>query len=406
MIAWGSWGTTLAMALRALARNRMRSALTMLGVVIGVASVIALVTIGKSATHQVTQEVERLGDNLLWVTAGGRTPRGSTLPAPPLSLADAEAITRQIAGVRIVAPLAESTQRVVHGGASTVTSVAGIDNHYFDVRRYQVGEGRPFSDGEISSGRPVCIVGKTVRQELFGASNPIGSSLRIERTSCLIIGVLAPKDTNTIGDNEDDVVMMPLRAFQRRVAGNRDVQVIFASAHDGRHTAVVAHQIRMLMRERRRIAAGEGDDFRVRDLRAAAERITKITALLTALLGAIAAVSLVVGGIGIMNIMLVSVTERTREIGIRLAIGARGRDVLWQFLVEAVLLSTAGGVAGVGLGLLGSWATTGALKLGFVVLPEVIAVAFLFSALVGVLFGFMPARRAARLHPIEALRHE
>ena len=402
----GTWMNTLSMAWRALRRNRMRSALTMLGVIIGVASVIALVTIGKSATYQVTREVEQLGDNLLWLTPGGRTPRGSTMPAPPLSLEDADAVRDQLAGIRLVAPVASTTKRVVYGGASWVTSINGVTDDYFEVRRYDVGEGRRFTEGEIASGAGVCIVGKTVGKELFGASSPLGASLRVQQTSCRVVGVLAGKETKTIGDNEDDLILMPLTAYHRRVAGNRDVEVIFASAHDGRSTALVAHQIRMLMRERRRVGPGDPDDFRVRDLRAAAERITTITGVLTALLGAIAAVSLLVGGIGIMNIMLVSVTERTREIGIRLAIGARGRDVLWQFLVEAMLLSTAGGIVGVGLGLLGSLAATGALKLGFVLLPEVIAVAFVFSAMVGVLFGFMPARRAARLQPIEALRHE
>ncbi|MEZ4441286.1 MAG: ABC transporter permease [Polyangiaceae bacterium] len=401
-----SFGNTLSMAWQALRRHRMRSLLTMLGVVIGVGSVIALVTLGESATHQVTSEVAELGENLLWVSAGGRTPRGSTLPAPPLTLGDADAIAAQIPGVIRVAPASENMKRVVQGGASWVTAVAGVTDSYFEVRRYAVARGRRFSEAELSAGRSVCLIGPAVEKELYGGSDPLGTSLRIERTSCEVIGVLAKKNTSNVGENEDDVILMPLTAYHRRIAGNREVEVIFLSAAPGRSTALVGHQVRMLMRERRRIGDGQADDFRVRDLRAAAARITKITGVLTALLSAIAAVSLVVGGIGIMNIMLVSVTERTREIGIRLAIGARARDVLWQFLVEAVLLSTAGGVIGVTLGLAGSWAATHALKLGFVLLPQVIAVAFLFSALVGVAFGFMPARRAARLHPIEALRHE
>jgi putative ABC transport system permease protein len=401
-----SWLNTTSMAWRALCRNRMRSALTMLGVIIGVASVIALVTLGKSATHQVTHEVAQLGDNLLWVTAGGRTPRGSTMPAPALSLKDAESIDKQITGVRRVAPVSSTTKRIVRGGASWVTSINGITDSYFEVRRYTVGRGRRFSEAEQMSGASVCLLGEAAQKALFGASDPIGESVRIEQTSCRVVGVLAPKGTKTIGDNEDDLVLMPLTAFHRRIVGNRDVDVVFASAEAGRSTALVAHQIRSLMRERRRLRPGDEDDFRVRDLRAAAERITAITGVLTALLSAIAGVSLLVGGIGIMNIMLVSVTERTREIGIRLAVGARGRDVLWQFLVESILLSTAGGFVGVAIGLLGSWAATAALSLGFVLLPEVIAIAFLFSAFVGVAFGFMPARRAARLHPIEALRHE
>jgi len=398
------WVSTLAMAWRALSRNRMRSALTMLGIIIGVGSVIALVTIGQSVTRQVTSEVEQLGDNLIWIQP--RRARGAAHPPPPLTLEDARAVAQQVAGVRRVAPAASVNRRVLHAGASWATTITGITNDYFDVRRYRVGQGRDFTDAEIASGASLCILGSAVVRELFGASSPLGDSVRIQDTSCRVVGVLAKKKTENIGDDEDDVVLMPLNAYHRRIAGNRDVEVIFVSAQRGRSTALVSHQLRMLVRERRRIDLPADDDFRVRDLRAAAARITSITDILTILLAAIAGVSLLVGGIGIMNMMLVSVTERTHEIGIRLAIGARSSDVLWQFLVEAILLSSAGGAAGVGLGLLGSWGATSALKLGYAVVPEVVAVAFLFSAGVGVLFGFMPARRAARLQPIEALRHD
>lgn len=399
-----SWLNTLSMAWRALSRNRMRSALTMLGIIIGVGSVIALVTIGQSVTRQVTTEVEQLGDNLIWIQP--RRARGAANPPPPLTLEDARAVQDQVPGVRRVAPAASAQRRVLHAGASWTTSITGITNDYFDVRRYRVGRGRGFTDAEIAAGSSLCIIGPTVAHELFGASSPIGSSLRIQDASCRVVGVLASKQAKNIGDDEDDVVLMPLNAYHRRIAGNRDVEVIFLSAQPGRSTALVAHQLRMLVRERRRVIDASQDDFSVRDLRAAAARITTITAVLTILLAAIAGVSLLVGGIGIMNMMLVSVTERTHEIGIRLAIGARASDVLWQFLVEAILLSTAGGVAGVAFGLLGSWGATAAMKLSYAVVPQVVAVAFLFSAGVGVLFGFMPARRAARLQPIEALRHD
>jgi len=398
------WVNILSMAWRALTRNRMRSALTMLGIIIGVGSVIALVTIGQSVTRQVTNEVEQLGDNLIWIQP--RRARGAAHPPPPLTMDDARAVQLQVPGVRRVAPAASASRRVLNGGASWATTIMGVTNDYFDVRRYRVGQGRSFTDTEVDAGASLCVIGTAVAHELFGASSPIGASVRIQDSGCRVIGVLASKKVDNIGDDEDDVVLMPLKAFHRRIVGNRDVEVIFLSAEAGRSTALVAHQLRMLVRERRRVDEAEDDDFSVRDLRAAAARITKITDVLTILLAAIAGVSLLVGGIGIMNMMLVSVTERTHEIGIRLAIGARGSDVLWQFLVEAILLSTAGGVVGVAFGLLGSWGATTALKLSYAVVPQVVMVAFLFSAGVGVIFGFMPARRAARLQPIEAMRHD
>jgi putative ABC transport system permease protein len=393
--------SALAMALRSLARNRMRSGLTMLGVVIGVAAVIALTTIGRSVTEHVTGEIDRLGDNLVWVQPGGA--RGGK--AAPLRLSDAEAIAREIPSVRVVAPSATVFEQVLYGKSSWSTRVWGVTEPFFDVRRIEIAEGRAFTHAEIEAGASVCLLGRTVRDELFGAADPMGQSVRIRKMSCRVVGVLAGS-SSSVTDDEDDLVLVPLAAFHRRIAGNHDLNIVFASARDGRPTVLVSHQIATLMRERRRIAPGTDDDFRIRSLDEATDKVRNITGILTALLGAIAAVSLLVGGIGIMNIMLVSVTERTREIGIRLAIGARGREVLLQFLVEAIALATVGGIAGIVLGLGGSWAATRALEVPLLVQPGIVAVAFVFSALVGVAFGFLPARRAARLHPIEALRHE
>jgi putative ABC transport system permease protein len=255
-------------------------------------------------------------------------------------------------------------------------------------------------------GRPLCVVGKTVARALFGSSDPLGSSIRVDKLSCEVVGLLSEKGQSGMGQDQDDVVLLPLRALQRRISGNDDVNAIYVSAQNAQATTRVRSRIESLFRERRRIGAGSEDNFRVRDMQEIAQTMSATTGTLTALLGAIAAVSLVVGGIGIMNIMLVSVTERTREIGIRLAIGARAREVLLQFLIEAVVLSTLGGLLGIAIGLGGSALATRALTLPFVLLPDILLLSFVFSALVGILFGYLPAHKAARLNPIEALRHE
>jgi putative ABC transport system permease protein len=395
-------GSALWMALRALARNRLRSSLTMLGVVIGVAAVIALVTIGKSATEHIAGEIAGLGDNLVWVQPGD----SNRLPAPPLRISDATAIKREINSVREAAPSGTSSERLVFGNANWASRVWGVTSAFFDVRRYDVVAGRSLSAAEIDAGAPVCVIGPTVRRELFGGAQALDQNIRIRRMSCRVVGILGSKGSSDVVSDEDDIVLMPLAAYHRRLSGDRNIDVIFVSARPGRSSAVVAHQIGSLMRELRRIAPGEKDNFRIRTLDEVNDKLRTVTGVLTALLGAIAAVSLLVGGIGIMNIMLVSVTERTREIGIRLAIGARSHEVLLQFLVEAIVLSTLGGIVGMCLGLAGSYAATRALDVKLLILPEIVAVAFFFSALVGVAFGFLPARRAARLHPIEALRHE
>ncbi len=394
------------LALRSIRRNAMRTFLTVLGIVIGVGAVIAMVTIGNGTTAKVTAEMARLGSNMLFVSPGQWGPGRASSDAKALTIRDVEAIRQELRGVKAVAPTAQKSQTVVRGAESRVTTVTGTDNAYLVTQDWALQSGRPFFESEVRGGRAVCIIGQTVRDKLFGLEDAIGHALRLGNVSCEVIGVLVAKGQSSFGTDQDDTVLMPLRAFHRRLAGNTEIRRIMVSAADGTDTAKVQGDLEWLLRERRGIGPGKEDDFTVRDMTQIAQAQAGTTAMLTGLLAAVAAVSLLVGGIGIMNIMLVSVTERTREIGIRLAIGALERQVLSQFLVEAVVLSLLGGLVGIVLGLGLAGIATRALEVPFVVDPVIVLVAFLFSAIVGVVFGYFPARRAARLDPIEALRHE
>jgi putative ABC transport system permease protein len=397
---------TLKLALQAIRRNALRSFLTVLGIVIGVAAVIAMVTIGNGTTARVTADLARLGRNVLFVSPGQLGPGRATSAAKPFNIRDVEALKTQLSGAAAVAAVAQRSATVVAGGQSRTVPVRGINTDYFITQDWPVVAGRRFLDGEVRAGRSVCILGQTVRDKLLGAGDPLGQRIRVRNISCEVVGVLEAKGQSIVGTDQDDVVLMPLRAYHRRIAGETDVNMIFVSAREDANTEKVQMEIERLLRERRNISRGEEDDFSVRDMKQLVQTHTATTAILTGLLGAVAAVSLVVGGIGIMNIMLVSVTERTREIGIRLAIGALEGQVLLQFLVEAVVLSLFGGLIGILLGLALAWLATSVLQVPFLVEPGIILLAFGFSALVGVVFGFFPARRAARLDPIEALRHE
>ena len=399
------WNALL-LALREIRRNVLRSVLTTLGIVIGVAAVITMVTIGGGATAQVTQQIASLGTNLLIIRPGQRLGMGQRGIAPPFKLEDAVAIAREIPSIAAVAPSASQPATAITGNANWSTAAYGVDNRYLAVRNLTIQEGRPFSDGDLRAGRAVCILGATVRKELFGTQNPLGSNIRLGKISCQVIGLLEAKGQSTMGRDQDDIILLPLRTFQRRIAGNQEISLIQVSVREGIATEKAQADLEQLMRERRRIGPGEDDDFQVRDMKEVAQMLTGTTRILTSLLGAVAAVSLLVGGIGIMNIMLVSVTERTREIGIRLAIGALEREVLLQFLVEAVVLSSFGGVAGILLAMVASLGMSRLLEVPFILNPGIIVLAFFFSAAVGVIFGFFPARKAARLDPIEALRHE
>ncbi len=397
---------TLKLAIQAIARNTLRSFLTVLGIVIGVGAVIAMVTIGNGTTAKVAADMSKLGSNLLFVRPGQFGPGRASSDAKPFNARDIEALKSQLHSAKAVTPVAQKAVTVIYGTENRITTATGTDNDFFTSQAWPLVRGRIFLPSEIRGGRPVCIVGQTVRAALFGNADGIGQRMRVGSVSCQVIGVLEAKGQSGFGTDQDDVVLMPLRAFQRRIAGNTNIQRIYVSARDGAQTAKVQSDIEWLLRERRHIVGDKEDDFTVRDMRQIAETQTAATTALTGLLAAVAGVSLLVGGIGIMNIMLVSVTERTREIGIRLAIGAEERQVLTQFLVEAVVLSLFGGIAGIAGGLGLAVVASSAMHIPFTVDPVIVLVAFGFSAAVGVVFGYFPARRAARLDPIEALRHE
>jgi putative ABC transport system permease protein len=398
------WNTTVT-ALVAIRRNAGRSLLTALGVVIGVASVIAMVNLGRSVSLLVTGEIATLGPNLVFVLPGTTTGfTGATTTAQPFELGDAEAIAREVADVTVAAA-SSTTSAVAYGRLHSTTSLIGTTAEYLEVRSARIERGRWFEPRELSSGATVCVVGQTIVEDVYDGADPLGTDLRIGRSACQVVGVLASKGSS-MGQDQDDAVILPLRAVHRRITGGEAVTVIYVSANIAGIGERVERDIRSILRERRGLRGDEADDFAVRDTAEVAATLTNTTRSLTALVGAIASVSLLVGGIGIMNIMLVSVTERTREIGIRLAIGARATDVLTQFLIEALVLSATGGVIGIAVGLAITWAVVAAAGWALVVSWGTIALSFGVSAAVGVVFGYLPARRAAALEPIAALRHE
>lgn len=389
-------------------RNALRSFLTMLGIVIGVGAVIAMVTIGNGTTAQVKADVAKLGTNLLTVRVGQirHGPGGARTAANPFSVKDIEAIESQITGIRAIAPTSARNTTAIYGSENWKTSLTGTDNQYLFARQWEIEAGQYFAESDIRAGKSVCIIGATVRDQLFGAANPLGKKIRLKKVSCEVIGVLKSKGQGSFGGDQDDIIVVPLRMFQRRISGNRDISMIYIAVQEGLVTTGVKQDVEALMRERRHIQPGKDDNFFVFDTAEMASTLAGITNVLTGLLGAVAAVSLLVGGIGIMNIMLVSVTERTREIGIRLAIGALERQVMAQFLVEAIAISLLGGVVGIGFGLGLAAIAVSYLNVPFIFDPAIVAIAFVFSAVIGVIFGYFPALRAARLDPIEALRHE
>jgi putative ABC transport system permease protein len=366
-----------------------------------------MVTLGQGATQAVRDQIASLGSNLLQVRPGQRLGPGmSGTGAPAFAEADAQVIATQLGGIRAAAPEVRSGVKVIYAARNWSSSVIGSTNVYFDINNWKLAAGRTFEEGEERAGAAVCVIGATVRRELFGAVDPLGAQIRVKQFSCDVIGLLAPKGQAAMGLDQDDVVILPLRTVQRRVTGNTRVNTLLVAMKEGSDSERVKAGLGQLLRERRHLAEGDDDNFNVLDTRQIAETMSGTTQIMTTLLGAVAAVSLLVGGIGIMNIMLVSVTERTREIGVRLAIGALEREVLLQFLIEAVVLAALGGLVGVVLAAIASVVLAQVMQLPFLFNPGINVLALAFSAAIGVLFGYFPARRAARLDPIEALRHE
>ena len=399
--------SSLLLAVRAIRRNLMRSFLTILGIVIGVSAVITMVTLGNGATQVVADQISSLGSNLVIVRPGQRLgPMRDAGGAPRFKVSDVEAIETQISGLNAVAPSTNRSMTVVYGANNWNTGINGSSDAYFTVGNWRLADGRVFTDSEQRSGKAVCVIGETVRKQLFAQESAVGSDLRISNFSCEVIGVLASKGQSAMGMDQDDTIVMPLRTLQRRITGNLDVNSILVSVVDSANMDRVMADIRALLRDRRKIGTNDEDNFSILDTRQISETLTGTTKVMTMLLAAVAAVSMLVGGIGIMNIMLVSVTERTREIGIRLAIGALEREVLLQFLVEAVVLSALGGLTGVLLAAIASISLAYIMQVPFLFDAHINLLAFLFSAAIGVIFGYFPARRAAQLDPIDALRHE
>ena len=397
-------------AMRALARNKMRSSLTMLGIIIGVGAVIAMVSVGQGAQQQAQQQIAAMGSNILFVGSGTVTRGGMRMGSgatKTLIYDDMLAILRESPAVKAAAPGSQSSAQVVYGNDNWATQINGTEPQYFDIRTWPFQEGSSFSQNDVDMAANVAVIGETVRKNLFGATDPIGETIRISNLPFKVVGVLVAKGTSAaMGQDQDDVIIVPITTLQKKITGQDWLRWIMVSAISREASYTAQQQINSLLRDRHRIRPGQDDDFMVRNLADVADLADQQAQLFTVLLASIASISLIVGGIGIMNIMLVSVTERTREIGIRMAIGATEGDVQQQFLIEAVVLSLVGGAVGIMSGVGASYLITQTLGWPVLVSPMAIVAAVVFSMAVGIFFGFYPARKAARMDPIEALRYE
>ena len=400
-------GTVFLLAIRSIRRHILRSFLTILGIVIGVGAVVTMVTLGKATTAAVQQQISALGTNILQVRPGQGFGRGGGGPQPaPFEPEDVTAIRQQLTGIVAVAPQAQTSATAIYEGANWSTTVNGTTDAYFKVQPWPLASGRTFMPAEEAAGKSVCILGNTVAKNLFNGGSAVGTRIRVGAISCDVIGTLSTRGQGGFGGDQDDVVIMPIKTVQRRFTGSTDIRMILIGVDNAYSTTQVQASLTDLLRERRKITGGKTDDFNIFDTKQISDTLTGTTQLLTRIVAAVAAISLVVGGIGIMNIMLVSVTERTREIGIRLAIGAVANEVLMQFLVEAVALSCLGGLIGLALAQLVILALLPLMQVPWTFDPQINLIAFAISAVIGVVFGYFPARRAAALNPIDALRHE
>ena len=402
-------GAVVRVALRALARNKMRTALTMLGIIIGVGAVICTVAIGEGASNQVQEQIRNMGDNIVFVSAGSVNQHGvhmGSTATKTLKLSDARAIQQQVPVLSRVSPGVGSQAQVVYGNQNWFTRLRGVSPAYLEIRRWVIASGSAFSQREVDSAANVCLIGQTVVENLFGDEDPVGKIIRVQNLPFRVIGVLASKGQSPFGNDEDDTLIVPFTTVQKKVAGIDWLQFIVCSAVSQEAIHPAQQQMTSLLRERHHLRPDEEDDFMIRSPTDLANVQAQAGHIMTLLLAAIASVSLLVGGIGIMNIMLVSVTERTREIGVRMAVGATEQDVRMQFLSEALVLSLLGGSVGVLVGVAGSVAVSSMLEWPTRIPPDSVALAVLFSAAVGVFFGYYPAHKAAHLDPIEALRYE
>jgi len=397
------------LAMRALARNKMRSALTMLGVIIGVGAVIASVAVGEGAANEIQQQITNLGENMIWIEAGGRQVNGvrtGTYGTKSLTMEDAKAIAAQVSLVTNISPHVDTHVQVIYGSGNWNTTVRGVTPEYLSVRKWDIARGASFFTSDVESAANVCLLGQTVVDYVFGEEDPLGKTIRVNAVPCKVIGVLTRKGLSPFGQDQDDTILMPVTTVQKKIKGIDWLDDIMCSGVTPDSIPAAEKQITALLRERHHLRPDEDDDFNLRHPADIAQTRAQSEKIMTLLLASIASISLVVGGIGIMNIMLVSVTERTREIGVRLAVGATESDVQMQFLSEATVLSLVGGVAGILVGIAGSYVISRTLSWPTLIQPFAIAVAAVFSAAVGLFFGFYPARKAARLDPIEALRYE
>jgi putative ABC transport system permease protein len=396
-------------AIRALARNKLRSFLTMLGIIIGVGAVIAMVAIGEGAKKRVQEQIASLGTNLLVILPGTVTLGGARTGfggRQSLLASDAKAIMDEIPIVSAASPVLRQVQQVIGGDQNWSTQIQGVAPEFQRIREWKVREGRFVSQADVDSAAKVALIGETVAYNLFGDNDPLDAIIRIKKIPFRVIGILAAKGQSGNGTDQDDVVMIPYTTMQKRIMGVTFVQQIIVAAMSADTTQEANAQITSLLRQRHKIQPGRDDDFMIRNLSDIAEAASNSATVMAILLGSIASVSLLVGGIGIMNIMLVSVTERTREIGIRMAVGARSRDIMLQFIVEAVVMAASGGIIGILLGIGSSTVLKNLVELPTLIRPDIVVIAFLVSGTVGVFFGFYPARKAAQLDPIEALRYE